>query len=246
MVNYNLFKNFLETEENGYIEPGDFLDKRILELFAKSNQQKVRRLFKHCIDCSGKKYICEIVCNGCGETFNMPFSKTDLFTMFSYIRKGRPQHFYCEKCTNAQKEYERRIAEEKRKHDAEEIDSNTDEYIAKYLSPDKHWKEGIKTYQKIHCLHGYNVDKRRITDYIRQMDYYDFLETPYWKAISEKVKYKAGFRCQICNKEGALVTHHRTYEHHGDELNHMEDLICLCKECHEKYHNKNKYNKMPF
>jgi hypothetical protein len=33
-----------------------------------------------------------------------------------------------------------------------------------------------------------------------------------------------------------LQAHHRTYEHKGDELNHLDDLICLCKKCHKNFH----------
>lgn len=75
-----------------------------------------------------------------------------------------------------------------------------------------------------------------LKDYICDMDYYDFLKTPYWKAIAEKVRYKADYKCQICNSSEGLNVHHRSYENHGDELHHMEDLICICKDCHEKHH----------
>lgn len=70
------------------------------------------------------------------------------------------------------------------------------------------------------------------------MDYHDFLETPYWKTISEKVKIKANYRCQLCNSNIGLNTHHRCYDNHGDELHHMKDLICVCEECHNNHHNK--------
>lgn len=50
------------------------------------------------------------------------------------------------------------------------------------------------------------------------------------------MKKRAKFRCQLCNSPLDLQAHHRTYEHKGDELNHLNDLICLCKKCHKNFH----------
>ena len=69
------------------------------------------------------------------------------------------------------------------------------------------------------------------------MSYKDFLNTPYWKAISAYLKIKRG-KCEKCGSETELHTHHKTYEHHGTEIFNLNDLICLCKECHRKFHNK--------
>jgi len=66
----------------------------------------------------------------------------------------------------------------------------------------------------------------------------EFLLTPYWKAIAEKTKKKAGFKCLMCNGKNNLATHHRTYDNHGDELYHMEDLVVICEDCHAKFHDK--------
>ena len=51
------------------------------------------------------------------------------------------------------------------------------------------------------------------------------------------VKYKANYKCQLCNNNSLLNTHHKNYNRHG--LEHVywkEDLICLCQNCHEKFH----------
>ena len=70
------------------------------------------------------------------------------------------------------------------------------------------------------------------------MGYYDFLKTPYWKAIAAHTKYKAGYRCQICNSADHLVTHHRDYSIHGLEHAHIHELTVLCDDCHNKFHNQ--------
>ena len=69
-----------------------------------------------------------------------------------------------------------------------------------------------------------------------QKRYHEYLETDYWKQVQFKVKERAGFRCQTCNSQLDLVAHHRTYENRGRELEHLNDLVCLCKRCHASIH----------
>jgi hypothetical protein len=68
------------------------------------------------------------------------------------------------------------------------------------------------------------------------MTYDEYLQTDHWKRLAEETKRLAGYRCQVCNAEGELHAHHRTYERKGDEL--QSDLVCLCASCHRKFHNK--------
>ena len=72
----------------------------------------------------------------------------------------------------------------------------------------------------------------------KTMTYSDYLETDYWKAVAAKVKARAGYRCQLCNSQHDLCAHHRTYDHRGKELDHLDDLTCLCRRCHEIFHGK--------
>lgn len=69
-----------------------------------------------------------------------------------------------------------------------------------------------------------------------KLEYQKFLNTDYWKEVARKVKEAADWRCQICNSREQLEAHHRTYEHHGNELEHLGDLICLCRKCHQRFH----------
>lgn len=66
--------------------------------------------------------------------------------------------------------------------------------------------------------------------------YENYLKTDYWKAVSVEVKKRAGYRCQVCNSQMDLVAHHRCYDHRGKELEHLDDLICLCVRCHSLFH----------
>lgn len=66
--------------------------------------------------------------------------------------------------------------------------------------------------------------------------YDDYLKTDYWKAVTAAVKKRAGWKCQICNSQHDLQTHHRTYENRGHEMEHLDDLICMCRRCHGIFH----------
>lgn len=66
--------------------------------------------------------------------------------------------------------------------------------------------------------------------------YQDYLASDYWHSVADAVKARAGFRCQVCNSKDGLVAHHRTYENKGRELDHLDDLICLCGRCHTAFH----------
>lgn len=72
----------------------------------------------------------------------------------------------------------------------------------------------------------------------RCLRYSDYLETHHWKAKAAEARNKAGNRCSVCNSNGMLHAHHRTYENLGNE--HPSDIICLCAECHNLFHDNRK------
>ncbi len=74
----------------------------------------------------------------------------------------------------------------------------------------------------------------RLRDF-QTMPYAEYLQTSDWATRRAKALRFAGYRCQICNSPEELNVHHRTYERLGHE--HMGDLITLCKNCHEIFHN---------
>lgn len=69
-------------------------------------------------------------------------------------------------------------------------------------------------------------------------EYHEYLQSAYWKQVSAAVKERAENRCQMCNGKDRLEAHHRTYEHRGREMEHLGDLICLCRNCHGFFHEK--------
>lgn len=64
-----------------------------------------------------------------------------------------------------------------------------------------------------------------------------FLKSAYWKCVRRIKIEESGGKCQICGSRKKLNVHHNSYAHHYQEHKHLEDLVVLCRNCHEKFHN---------
>lgn len=126
------------------------------------------------------------------------------------------------------------------------VSENTLCYLEKYLHPDRMWDREITPKERINQIRYANVNWETVSEHIRGMDYQHFLKTPYWKAITAHIKFKAGYRCQLCNSSGNLITHHRHYGIHGSEHAHMYELIALCDRCHNKFHDTKQTQSLQF
>ena len=60
------------------------------------------------------------------------------------------------------------------------------------------------------------------------------LREPDWLPRAERCKRRFGYRCALCNSDRQLEAHHRTYARLWHEWD--EDLTCLCRPCHKRYH----------
>lgn len=70
-----------------------------------------------------------------------------------------------------------------------------------------------------------------------EREYHAYLESMDWRNRARQCKEAAGNRCQLCNSDGNLQAHHRTYDRIYSEL--PADLIALCDDCHGKQHRVN-------
>jgi hypothetical protein len=66
------------------------------------------------------------------------------------------------------------------------------------------------------------------------MPYREYLRTPEWAERATETRSRFGYRCAVCNGEGGLDAHHRTYERRGQEQ--PNDLTALCRACHALFH----------
>lgn len=82
--------------------------------------------------------------------------------------------------------------------------------------------------------HQYETGWDRIEHVDSVDDYSDYLRSNGWMQKREYVLRRAGYRCQVCNREDRLEVHHRTYDRLGHE--HPTDLTVLCRRCHQAFH----------
>jgi 5-methylcytosine-specific restriction endonuclease McrA len=69
----------------------------------------------------------------------------------------------------------------------------------------------------------------------RERDYADRRRTQEWAILKRQVHRRDGYRCRLCGRDDVqLHVHHRTYETYAEER--LEDLITLCRSCHEHFH----------
>lgn len=117
------------------------------------------------------------------------------------------------------------------------------EFIESFLDPEHEWEDPykvvkLKFYDKWKNLINWNgkIDWDYIAIHIKSMKYKSFLQTQYWKIISDKKKKMSKFKCEKCKQNDILNVHHNSYENHGYELFNMKDLIVLCEKCHKIEH----------
>jgi 5-methylcytosine-specific restriction endonuclease McrA len=86
-------------------------------------------------------------------------------------------------------------------------------------------------------------DQRRLDDLRQHALLADYRGRPYaerrqtreWAILKRQVHRRDGYRCRLCSRDGVeLHVHHRTYETYAEER--LEDLVTLCRTCHEHFH----------
>jgi len=73
---------------------------------------------------------------------------------------------------------------------------------------------------------------------INKREYYNYLKTTEWSNISKMVIKRDNNKCTKCGGTYTLQAHHMHYKNIFNEMEHLEDLITLCKICHTQVHSK--------
>ena len=68
--------------------------------------------------------------------------------------------------------------------------------------------------------------------------YEDHIDSPEWRKVRKKVLERDGHRCTVCGKNINLHVHHLSYKHLGYEMEFMDDLTTLCRDCHGDIHDR--------
>ena len=228
-------------DEKRKIQPGEYLSAEVIELLRQGNTNSRVTCFSKTADVSPSKNKClfpaELVCSHCNNITVQNISKTNLF---NYLQ-GRSE-IVCDDCRNEIKSKKESYATRKQKYQ-EEIKQATEQYIKNYLDPEKTLDKSLSPKERTYLIIAKkdNVDYKIVSKYINSLSYQDFLNTPYWHVISEYKKFKSNYKCAICGGNIKLATHHSSYKRHGKEHEYVvidEDLIVLCQDCHDKFHDK--------
>lgn len=109
---------------------------------------------------------------------------------------------------------------------------------------EKYSPRGLRSFQDIAynlCFanedQGIETIRKLLKSSLRTMPYADFLKTRYWDELRSLVIARRGPRCAGCGGDfDKLQLHHKSYEHRGFEIDHLEDVQLLCDPCHEAKH----------
>ena len=73
----------------------------------------------------------------------------------------------------------------------------------------------------------------------------EYYKTEEWKRMRDLCSQIHGFMCEKCGMAGTAVggiktlhAHHKTYDNFRNEQ--LEDLMCVCKQCHSTIHKKHR------
>lgn len=69
-----------------------------------------------------------------------------------------------------------------------------------------------------------------------RQDYSDYLRSPAWRALRDKVLDRARGVCEGCLDARAEHVHHKSYDHKGSEF--AFELLALCAGCHHRLHDR--------
>lgn len=82
-----------------------------------------------------------------------------------------------------------------------------------------------------------------IPELIAHDDIHAFYNTTAWKHLRRQVLEEQHHECQLCRAEGKMVpadtVHHvKEVKEHPELALDKNNLMCLCRECHEKIHGR--------
>lgn len=224
-------KDYLNQQETWIYENGDEMSQEEIELIRNATTKKKLGLFKPTQNNKPSNYFVCYACEKCGRMISDIWSKTTI------LDKNTP--FIC--CGCRDKELNRIMKERKEKehNQQERFNEKRKHYFDVFLSPNYKWKEDVPQWEKWNDICDFANFEEEIAKAIQKMDYKDFLQTPYWKAVSGEVMKRNDYKCQLCGKNGKLNIHHPDYSIHGYEVQNVKKLLCLCEDCHNKFHNNN-------
>ena len=93
-------------------------------------------------------------------------------------------------------------------------------------------------YQKMINLNNEIINQKEKST--KFTNYNDYLKSPEWRYLKEKVLSKAGYKCSFCNRR-AYQVHHIKYPKRFED-DKIEYLVAVCKDCHTAIHEEDHFN----
>ena len=82
------------------------------------------------------------------------------------------------------------------------------------------------------------------TNFQQILKFREYMLSDFWKDMRYKRLKKDNFQCVLCKAKENLICHHLTYQRVFKE--NINDLIILCKRCHNRIHWISPPAKQPF
>lgn len=250
-----------DGKDDRLIKRGELIDWELVNELCNSMFTSIQKAFYHYDGRTVKDeplYLMELKCPCCGRLRIEELTKTETIETIRMIKaekEKRPpkigmyykaKELICDDCKLIIKENKKREEKELNDKHKKEVEEKTEKFIQEYLNPNRKFKENISAKEKVKCImmdehQACSFNEEIIKEAVNKMSYSDFLKTPYWDGVRNYMLMKAHYSCQLCANEGLLNAHHKTYKNHG--LEHRKavsnnDLIVLCRNCHEKFHDK--------
>jgi hypothetical protein len=235
------------------IEPGMELDhETLVALSTLLPQNKFIRALFPVVDGLPVDYICEIQCDRCDLLKQTPLRKTQLIAYMECLRRIHEgtHRINCQTVATCEECKQAEILSAKQKQESERFSyadkfkvqkqSNTDILINSFLMVDAQpkkesdWKTvGEEMFRRLSLC-----ENEALAEAIIELEYGEFLRTPYWRIVAYEVRKKHKFRCVMCDSNQRLQVHHKNYSMHGYEhtAEGMRCLTCVCDNCHAKHH----------
>ena len=82
-----------------------------------------------------------------------------------------------------------------------------------------------------------SIEKQKAINTLKRLSYREYLQSPHWKKVRHEALRHANYQCQLCSRKGGCIlqVHHKHYKTLGEE-SYRDDLIVLCRPCHERHH----------
>lgn len=162
--------------------------------------------------CFKKNHRPTLICIGCGKSFEHDPKKPKVYCSFECFKKSRHVTLICSVCG---KEFDSYLSEQHKRKKNNHVPCCSracrNRYTSLLLGGDGNWIEGGK----------YNTKRSRGKG---------------WRKTRNDYLKSIGYVCEGCGQNKATEVHHLMPTANGGSLTDFDNLMAVCKDCHENMH----------